>query len=56
MVKEKFKIEAPRRTPLGNDIEEAILELAAFLRGEIKVEEYQIAAEPTGSVKHRPRN
>ena len=37
------KASAPRRTQLGKDLEEAFLELAAGFRGEVELEEYEIA-------------
>lgn len=36
------KVSAPRRTRLGKDLEEAFLELAAGLRGDVELEEYEI--------------
>jgi hypothetical protein len=56
MVKAIPNTESPQRTRLGKDLEEAILELAACLRGEIKLEEYEIATEPPGSGKSGPRS
>jgi len=41
MKRAKKKVE--RRTKFGRDLEEAFKELAAYLRGEIEVESYEVA-------------